>query len=170
MKQFSITPALLMIFWVGLVCAISFMEAWLKFQAPGVTLTIGLSIGMKVFTALNRVEWVLMIVTFGWIIGQFSSLNFWLKFGMVTSALIIFLQSFVLLPDLTLRAISLIENNPLPPNPATHITYVTVEVIKVTLLVTMTKQWLKLVSKSERDLSNEENAAIQKKNHNKIAV
>lgn len=56
MKQFSITPALLMIFWVGLVCAISFMEAWLKFQAPGVTLTIGLSIGMKVFTALNRVE------------------------------------------------------------------------------------------------------------------
>lgn len=45
--------------WVGFVCAISFMEAWLKFRAEGVTLPIGLGIGRLVFQALNRVEWVL---------------------------------------------------------------------------------------------------------------
>src|SRR5690606_25200135 len=47
--------------WLGFVCAISFMEAWLKFQAHGVTLPIGLGIGRLVFHALNKVEWVLAI-------------------------------------------------------------------------------------------------------------
>lgn len=27
--------------WIGFVLAISFMEAWLKFQAPGITLALG---------------------------------------------------------------------------------------------------------------------------------
>ncbi len=44
--------------WIGFVCAISFMEAWLKFQAPGVTLAVGLGIGQLVFALLNKVEWV----------------------------------------------------------------------------------------------------------------
>ena len=35
--------------WIGFVSAISFMEAWLKFRAPGVTLTLGLGIGRLVF-------------------------------------------------------------------------------------------------------------------------
>ena len=47
--------------WIGFVCAISFMEAWLKFRAAGVTLPIGLGIGRLVFQALNKVEWVLVI-------------------------------------------------------------------------------------------------------------
>ena len=34
--------------WLGFVGAISFMEAWLKFCAPGVTRPIGLGIGKKV--------------------------------------------------------------------------------------------------------------------------
>lgn len=44
--------------WIGFVCAISFMEAWLKFQAPGITVPLGLGIGRLVFNALNTVEWV----------------------------------------------------------------------------------------------------------------
>jgi len=39
--------------WIGFIGAISFMEAWLKFQAPGVTTELGLSIGQLVFKALN---------------------------------------------------------------------------------------------------------------------
>jgi len=42
---------------MGFVLSISFMEAWLKFQAEGVTQAIGLSIGRLVFGALNKVEW-----------------------------------------------------------------------------------------------------------------
>jgi hypothetical protein len=42
--------------WLGMVLAISFLEAPLKFRAPHVTLPIGLGIGRLVFRALNTVE------------------------------------------------------------------------------------------------------------------
>jgi hypothetical protein len=48
--------------WLGMVLAISFLEAPLKFRAPNVTLQIGLGIGRLVFRALNTVEVVLAVV------------------------------------------------------------------------------------------------------------
>jgi len=48
--------------WLGMVLAISFLEAPLKFRAPGVTIPIGLGIGRLVFRALNLVEAVLTVV------------------------------------------------------------------------------------------------------------
>jgi hypothetical protein len=48
--------------WLGMVLAISFLEAPLKFRAPNVTLQIGLGIGRMVFRALNTVEVVLAVV------------------------------------------------------------------------------------------------------------
>lgn len=48
--------------WLGMVLAISFLEAPLKFRAPGVTLQIGLGIGRRVFRALNTVEVVCTVV------------------------------------------------------------------------------------------------------------
>lgn len=47
--------------WLGLVLAISFLEAPLKFRAPGVTLQIGVGIGRLVFRALNTVEALLAV-------------------------------------------------------------------------------------------------------------
>jgi len=41
--------------WLGMVLAISFVEAPLKFQVPEVTLRIGLAIGRRVFRALNSI-------------------------------------------------------------------------------------------------------------------
>ena len=49
-------------FWLGAVVAISFIEAPLKFRAPGVTLQIGLGIGRLVFRAINAMEAVLAAV------------------------------------------------------------------------------------------------------------
>ena len=48
--------------WLGMVAAISFLEAPLKFRAPGVTLQVGLGIGRLVFRALNMCEVVLAAV------------------------------------------------------------------------------------------------------------
>lgn len=48
--------------WLGMVLAISFLEAPLKFRAPDVTLRIGLGIGRLVFQALNGAEIVLAAV------------------------------------------------------------------------------------------------------------
>ena len=48
--------------WLGMVLAISFLEAPLKFRAPVVTIQIGLGIGRLVFRALNICE-VLLAAT-----------------------------------------------------------------------------------------------------------
>jgi hypothetical protein len=48
--------------WLGMVLAISFVEAPLKFRAPGVTIRIGLGIGRLVFRALNAAEVVYAVV------------------------------------------------------------------------------------------------------------
>ena len=48
--------------WIGFVCAISFMEAWLKFRAPGISVPLGLGIGRLVFNALNKVELVFALI------------------------------------------------------------------------------------------------------------
>lgn len=48
--------------WLGMVFAISFLEAPLKFRAPDVTLRVGLGIGRLVFRALNIAEAVLAVI------------------------------------------------------------------------------------------------------------
>ena len=48
--------------WLGMVLAISFIEAPVKFRAPGVTLQIGLGIGRLVFRVLNAVETAFAVV------------------------------------------------------------------------------------------------------------
>nr|WP_231947624.1 hypothetical protein [Jiangella sp. DSM 45060] len=53
------TTAAVTFVWLGMVVAISFVEAPLKFRAPGVTVRIGLGIGRLVFRALNTIEAVL---------------------------------------------------------------------------------------------------------------
>src|SRR5690625_5995736 len=48
--------------WLGMVLAISFIEAPLKFRAPEVTLRIGLGIGRLVFRGLKIAEVVLAVL------------------------------------------------------------------------------------------------------------
>ncbi len=49
--------------WLGMVLAISFLEAPLKFRAEGLELRVGLAIGRIVFRALNiaEVAWAVLI-------------------------------------------------------------------------------------------------------------
>ena len=42
--------------WTGLLIGVSFVEAPIKFRAPGVTLQIGLGIGRLVFRVVNTIE------------------------------------------------------------------------------------------------------------------
>ncbi len=47
--------------WLGMILAISFLEAPIKFRAPGITIPLGVGIGRLVFRALNGCEAVLAI-------------------------------------------------------------------------------------------------------------
>ncbi|MGV0625497.1 hypothetical protein [Mycolicibacter minnesotensis] len=58
----SAVAAAVVFVWLGMVLAISFLEAPLKFRAPGITIPLGLGIGRLVFRALNTVEIVLATV------------------------------------------------------------------------------------------------------------
>lgn len=53
---------LLPAFLLGAIAAISFLEAPLKFLAPGITIPLGLGIGRLVFTALNLLAAGVLIV------------------------------------------------------------------------------------------------------------
>ena len=93
----------LVFIWVGFVCAISFMEAWLKFQAPGVTIPIGLGIGRLVFGALNKVEWVLFVAS---VLCLFPLKKLFFRQEVLISLLFVVLsiQTFWMLPVLDARA------------------------------------------------------------------
>lgn len=53
-----VLPAL----WLGVLVGISLIEAPLKFQAPGITVPLGLGIGRLVFFAMNIVEAAIALV------------------------------------------------------------------------------------------------------------
>jgi len=119
--------------WIGFVCAISFMEAWLKFQAPGIDLALGLGIGQLVFSALNKVEGVLGIII---IISIFYyrnlELNARILFFLIP-VIILLLQTTWLLPTLDHRANQIIAGKT-PQSDNLHFWYVAYEIIKVTSL------------------------------------
>lgn len=119
--------------WIGFVSAISFMEAWLKFRAPGVTLPLGLGIGRLVFSALNKVEWIFaLLVMANLLMGRESFLSLRTVLILVPLFLLI-LQTFWLLPALDARAEILIQGSE-PASSNLHWYYVGMEIVKVVCL------------------------------------
>ena len=129
--------ALVCIFiWIGFVLAISFMEAWLKFRATGITVPLGLGIGRLVFHALNKVEWTLaLIAIISLIWGNFDFFKWKSMFIWVIMGILI-LQTFWLLPALDTRAELHIQELEAPSSNL-HFYYVGLELIKVTSLFIM---------------------------------
>ena len=116
--------------WIGFVGAISFMEAWLKFQAPGITTELGLGIGQLIFKALNTVEIVCVLLIVVINISNKESRSFLIKGLFFIPVLIIVTQTLWLLPSLDSRA-SLIISKTEVPQSKVHLWYVLLEVIKV---------------------------------------
>jgi hypothetical protein len=127
-KYWQLTIAITFL-WIGFVCAISFMEAWLKFQAPGITLPLGLGIGRIVFQTLNKVEWAFAAsILIALLLNKKTPLLNRLSFGVALCILTI--QTFYLLPVLDIRASEIIAGNVLPPS-QNHLYYIVIEFIKV---------------------------------------
>ncbi len=116
--------------WIGFVCAISFMEAWLKFRAPGINLPLGLGIGRIVFSALNKVEWVFALVIIINILWNSPDILKWQNLSFVVPIVLLLIQTFWLLPALDARAELHIQGLLVPPS-YLHFYYVGMEVIKV---------------------------------------
>jgi hypothetical protein len=119
--------------WLGMVLAISFLEAPLKFRAPGVTVRLGLGIGRVVFAALNRAELVLLVAVGGALLlaGPRTALV------LVAAALVAGLlaaQLGLVRPVLDRRSDRVLAGEELPRSRA-HLWYVALEVLKVLALL-----------------------------------
>lgn len=119
--------------WIGMVLAISFMEAWLKFRAPGINLTLGLGIGKIVFAALNKIElfFASLLVIFLLLNKENLLQNTLVTIGFI--ALILLVQLILIMPKLNERADKLIANQKINPSKA-HFYYIILEVFKLVSL------------------------------------
>lgn len=122
--------------WLGMVLGISFLEAPLKFRAPGVTLRLGLGIGRVVFRALNRVEVVLLVallVAAGIAVAPALPAT---PLTVTVAVLVALLagQLLVLRPRLNRRSDRVLAGEVLPRS-REHLVYVGLEAAKVVLLV-----------------------------------
>ena len=118
--------------WLGMLGAISFLEAPLKFRAPNITRELALGIGKLVFRALNRVELVLAAVMLICMIAtRLSTRNIQLLFGATATILIV--QTVWLLPSLSARATAVIAGEEVP-NSRLHLVFVVCETVKILLL------------------------------------
>ncbi|OKH69528.1 membrane protein [Mycobacterium sp. SWH-M1] len=120
--------------WLGMVLAISFLEAPLKFQAPGVTLPIGLGIGRLVFRALNACEAVLAVVVLaGGFAAQKSGVAGAAMWVFVLAVVVLAVQVLLVRPALTRRSDRVLAGEDGPRSRA-HLAYVGLEVAKVIAL------------------------------------
>lgn len=121
--------------WFGMVLAISFLEAPLKFQAPGITIPLGLGIGQLVFFALNKIEIVcgLLLLVAYWR----SRSNQRAEMILLGAAmLILILETAWLLPVLDARAKEVIAGTASPFSKM-HFVYIGFDALKLILLLSL---------------------------------
>jgi hypothetical protein len=119
--------AALVFVWLGMVLAISFVEAPLKFRAPGVTIPIGLGIGRMVFRVLNRVEAALAVAVVSLVAAGAASSSA----GALTAVVAV-----VLAAQLGLVRPRLNRRSDLPRSRG-HLAYVALELVKVAGLIAL---------------------------------
>lgn len=121
-------------FWAGCISIISFMEKWMKFRVKGVTQAIGLRIGMKIYSALNKVEWGLWLL-----FSVFYIMNIPFKLtGSLTMytliTIILILQSAYLYPHLNFRSGKIISGET-PPKSVVNLINIVLEGAKVGMII-----------------------------------
>ena len=120
--------------WLGMVLAISFLEAPLKFRAPGITLPLGLGIGRLVFRALNLAEIGLAALLTLVFVALRPSGPAWTL--LAAAWLLLAVQVGVLRPRLDRRALALIAGRTPPPS-RQHLAYIALEAAKIPLLAVL---------------------------------
>jgi hypothetical protein len=118
--------------WLGMVLAISFLEAPLKFRAPGVTVPIGLGIGRLVFRALNASEALFAVVILAALAA--GPLPVRVVVPLAAAMAVLAAQMFLVRPRLSRRSNAVLAGQDAPRSHA-HYAYVALEAIKVVALL-----------------------------------
>ncbi|MGV0907442.1 hypothetical protein [Mycobacterium novum] len=118
--------------WLGMVTAISFMEAPLKFRAPNATIPICLGIGRLVFRALNSAELILAAAIAASFVSERPTAPIVVTFAVAVTMLVA--QLVMVRPGLSRRADQVLAGLDAPRSRA-HYAYIVLELIKVAALV-----------------------------------
>lgn len=132
MSRVSALAAAVAFVWLGMVLAISFLEAPLKFRAPDVTLRIGLGIGRLVFRALNAVEVVFALVIVGAV--AIAPPPPGVTVPLAVAVVVLAVQLVVVRPRLSRRSDHVLAGREAPRSRG-HLAYVGLEVIKSLALI-----------------------------------
>ncbi|CAL9364438.1 hypothetical protein [Streptomyces sp. enrichment culture] len=120
--------------WLGMVLAISFLEAPLKFRAPGVTIPLGLGIGRIVFRALNLAEAVLAVVVLAAVAAGGPGAA--VVVATAAAVAVLAVQLGIVRPRLNRRSDRVLAGEQVPRSSA-HWYYVGLEVIKTVVLLVL---------------------------------
>ena len=120
--------------WLGMVVAISFLEAPLKFRAPGVTVRIGLGIGRLVFRGLNTAEAILATILLASAVAAAQLPPTRVIAAGATAIAALLVQLAVVRPRLSRRSGRVLAGEDVPRSHA-HYAYVGLELIKVAALL-----------------------------------
>ncbi len=118
--------------WLGMVVAISFIEAPLKFRAPGVTVQIGLGIGRLVFRALNACELLLAVLVVVAFVVESPAVG--AAVAPAVAMVTLLAQVLLVRPRLTRRSDAVLAGGDGPRSSA-HWVYVGLELVKVVALL-----------------------------------
>lgn len=129
----GIVAAAAALVWFGMVVAISFLEAPLKFRAPGVTVPLGLGIGRIVFRTLNIAEALLAVVVLVSLLlaGAWTAGPVWL----CAAIAVLVIQLAVVRPLLQRRSNRVLDGEPGTRRSHAHLFYVGFELVKVIALL-----------------------------------
>jgi len=120
--------------WLELVVGLSFLEAPLKFRAPGITRELGLGIGRLVFRALNGMELVLAVLIAVFLVADDGSSEllwpYWLLVALLDA------QTMMLHGFMDKRAARIVAGETLSASNQ-HYVYIGLEVAKIALLVVL---------------------------------
>lgn len=125
-------PGWLCFAWFGMTAGISLLEAPVKFTAPLITRPVALDVGRVVFAALNKAELAALVLTL--VLVRASGLARHLWAPVVALALVVMLQSVWLLPELSQRSLAITQGI-VPGDSSSHLLYVSLELLKLALLL-----------------------------------
>ena len=131
--KFEALIILLLGVWIGLLLGLSFIEAPLKFTAPGISVKLGLGIGQIMFTVLNRIETLLSAVFLVFVLSRNNmGLYLYLLTGLLI--LIVLMQSFYFLPILNDRVEIILSGKDVPAS-SHHVLFIILEINKLITLI-----------------------------------
>ena len=125
-------PAWVCLIWFGMTAGISLLATPIRFSATTITRSIALDVGQVVFAALNKAEFVALIILLVLVRLSGKARELWAGCGAL--ALILIAQSMWLLPELSARTQQIIDGA-VPPPSYVHGAYSILELSKLLLLL-----------------------------------